>query len=968
VRKAPDGEPRLELRRTSQHIGSGMQTPAAFVTPQASSEVQPAKAILTDSLAVTDVTTGEGGCMASRSECILPALLLTGIGIALIMVGSGWAYAFIPLPFIGCVLIAVSLFLIIFGTDKFGTAPGESSWAGSLLGRVHRKPVRYMDRDENRSGSQARECGIRNLPLSDELVESLIDKITRLERHAGARMHHRLISPLRHSSYDAISLQRSAKEIATFVGLERYTYIVSHLKQKENVGGHVDLSVPDNDVFIEVEAGALAFPDTVDVILCHEICHKWLQVRGIHGFTNRENEILTDVTCVFLGFGKIILNGCATAYEVSTPVANGVQRHREAMAVGYLNREQFAFVYRLVCAMRRIHSSQYMSGLSADAIRAIRKCDSKHAHHYSASFHESALLQTHAEHFNTWKIDIQHVLADLSKHMLYVQKGLGDTVDTFLNEAYATLESTRQELMTMLEDAHPDPALHFLLSARAQAAAAGMVAGTSSLADQADDLLGGARATGWHIRKVGQHFPAPSPPMFNVVKCPNDGTKLRLPTNSGDLMVSCPSCKYRFAYNTDSVSLDGRSRGHASPAQAERGSGQEQGFDRMVDSLIETLIRLETDAGATTHYLIMAPPAMSSVDTDSLQTAAGRIAEFIGLRGCAFTVLDAGQEVNAAKNGGPAGSDQNVCIQMEPSATASPDAAAAFLCRAICRRWLHATGLRDATDMMDEHLIDTACTFLGLGKIMLNASALASGLPAPGSDGQGGAHADEAAGCLDLEQRAFVYSVVCAMRHILRADCTEGLSAEAAAAVRESGSKYAHYCDPCCHATDAMQVISDSFNKRSVEVQYVLADLSKHAVYIREAFCRVVDDFFCQTHMSLQAIEQKLFADGQGDSASPSLQFLRATRSKSAVARMDEELRALLQAVAGMLKSTSSIAQRVSQCGPCFPAPSAAMFSVVQCPNDGAKVSLPENSGDMTATCPDCHYRFAYNTNTVQLQ
>ena len=69
-------------------------------------------------------------------------------------------------------------------------------------------------------------------------------------------------------------------------------------------------------------------------------------------------------------------------------------------------------------------------------------------------------------------------------------------------------------------------------------------------------LLKHAEAIGRHIWQAGDRFPAPSATMFNIVKCPQDGTRLRLPKDSADLVVTCPTCHYRFAYNTKCVSFE----------------------------------------------------------------------------------------------------------------------------------------------------------------------------------------------------------------------------------------------------------------------------------------------------------------------------------------------------------------------------------------------------------------------------
>src|SRR3989442_1554225 len=131
-----------------------------------------------------------------------------------------------------------------------------------------------------------------------------------LEHRTGARVSYRPLPPLRQSLHDIIGIQAAAKHIAEFVGLTGLTFVVGVAKQKLNVGGHIDLKSSGPDVFVEIDSDTLSFSDAVAATLCHEICHKWLQVNGISCPVEIENEILTDITTVFLGLGKIMLNGC----------------------------------------------------------------------------------------------------------------------------------------------------------------------------------------------------------------------------------------------------------------------------------------------------------------------------------------------------------------------------------------------------------------------------------------------------------------------------------------------------------------------------------------------------------------------------------------------------------------------------------------------------------------------------------
>ena len=143
--------------------------------------------------------------------------------------------------------------------------------------------------------------------MSDQFVEAFVDKLILLEQRTGAGVQYRVIPPFTTPFDDHLSIQKVAKEIAASIGLTGFTFVVAVAKQKEKVGGHIDLSIQDTNVFVEIDANMMKFPDAVGATLCHEVCHKWLQIQGIRSPIEIDNEILTDITTVFLGFGKIML-------------------------------------------------------------------------------------------------------------------------------------------------------------------------------------------------------------------------------------------------------------------------------------------------------------------------------------------------------------------------------------------------------------------------------------------------------------------------------------------------------------------------------------------------------------------------------------------------------------------------------------------------------------------------------------
>ena len=386
--------------------------------------------------------------------------------------------------------------------------------------------------------------------MSDQFVKAFVAKLILLEQQTGASVQYRVMPPFTEPFPNQLSIQKTAKDIAAFIGLTDFIFIIAIAKQKEKVAGHIDLSTWGNEVHIEIDSDMMKFPDAVGATLCHEVCHKWLQVKGIKSPITIDNEILTDITSVFLGFGKIMLNGCRTQNVRSESIPNGTRTITETMTAGYLDRDQLAFVYGLVCAMRKIPLSESMRDLNGEAVSAVRSCDAFYGHHYDPRFHQFEAPKECVAEFTSRVNEAQSTLADLEKHVTYTKTSLCQTADRFLKTSHNKLESLHQKAEAMIQNISPDPALRFLQAIEAESEINNLIGQVHSVSQQGHGILQHTRAINRILSQNGQHFPPPSPEMFNIVTCPQDGTKLRLPENSGDLIATCPTCKYRFAYNT----------------------------------------------------------------------------------------------------------------------------------------------------------------------------------------------------------------------------------------------------------------------------------------------------------------------------------------------------------------------------------------------------------------------------------
>ena len=259
--------------------------------------------------------------------------------------------------------------------------------------------------------------------MSEISVENYVRKLVFLEKNAGHKVQYCIMEPPTNKLRDTIALQEMAKLLASYIGLTNITFIIAVSKQKENVGGHIDLSRSSGtEVFIEVDAQMMETTDMAVATLCHEICHKWLQVHGLEMPDRADNEILTDITSVFLGFGKIMLNGCKISKEKYEVKDEGTTTTTHTKTVGYLSRDDFAFVYRMVCAMRKIEQSVFLEGISLEALAAVQRSDISYGHLYEQNFHSPDVSNLLLARFMEQTTKSQRNIAELNKQATYIKK------------------------------------------------------------------------------------------------------------------------------------------------------------------------------------------------------------------------------------------------------------------------------------------------------------------------------------------------------------------------------------------------------------------------------------------------------------------------------------------------------------------------------------------------------------------
>lgn len=193
--------------------------------------------------------------------------------------------------------------------------------------------------------------------MYDVKIEDILSKILFLERRFNVSDGIKLLEPFALDAKNIISVQNAAKVIANFVGLGNLIFVISYCHQNEGTAGNINLN-DSKEVFIEISNDLIETPNSILAVLAHEISHKFLYIHNIKPPEGKlweiENEILTDITSFYIGLGKLILNGCESTANTFIQKDNGVSSGVRYSKIGYLSIDKYAFIYNVICFIRKI--------------------------------------------------------------------------------------------------------------------------------------------------------------------------------------------------------------------------------------------------------------------------------------------------------------------------------------------------------------------------------------------------------------------------------------------------------------------------------------------------------------------------------------------------------------------------------------------------------------------------------------
>jgi|LSQX01.2.fsa_nt_gb hypothetical protein len=376
--------------------------------------------------------------------------------------------------------------------------------------------------------------------MADVFWDDYVQKVFILEQAIGHKVNYRILEPF-HVSNTIVGIQAAAKKIAEFVSLDEYLFIVAVTNLTEEAA-HVELEHRNREVFIEVSERLVnESGPAILAVLSHEICHKFLHHHSLN-ITEKhrqyENEVLTDITAVYLGLGKLMLNGCQYK-EVNERY--GV-RETIKHTLGYLSGAQLAAVYNLVCNMRNIDRNTLEMHLRDTALATVRAVAKEFKSIYDDSFHQPDFSEQVTRKIQRSVRGTQDALTRAGAMIDFLQAQILQPNELAVRHAHQKIFNILKAC-SKKQDIEYNPALRYLRNLKADMEYGSTLEELAAMRDTGADVFGTIMLM---LRSYPEKEQTFTEERRIKLQCPLDGTVIEFQAASGEELVSCPTCRYSF--------------------------------------------------------------------------------------------------------------------------------------------------------------------------------------------------------------------------------------------------------------------------------------------------------------------------------------------------------------------------------------------------------------------------------------
>jgi len=219
---------------------------------------------------------------------------------------------------------------------------------------------------------------MEQIKLNRKSISKLLGKLIYLEERLGKNANFKILNPaeIPNKGTDIPAIYEYVAYIKNFIGLSNVSFIITKANFSENKAATTKQTSSMN-AEITLNDKMCKNTEVVLAILSHEITHHYLFYHQVYDINEFENEILTDVATIYLGLGKLVLNGCYNTDVNFTRLPDGIINESTTTRTGYIDNDSFNFVYEIICSARSINYKNRIANLNNSAFEASDNLDKK---------------------------------------------------------------------------------------------------------------------------------------------------------------------------------------------------------------------------------------------------------------------------------------------------------------------------------------------------------------------------------------------------------------------------------------------------------------------------------------------------------------------------------------------------------------------------------------------------------------
>jgi hypothetical protein len=381
-----------------------------------------------------------------------------------------------------------------------------------------------------------------------------IDKIFHIEKTVGYKAKYKQIDDFYYNNKNIIEIQNAAKKLASYAGLSDLTFNIAVASQNEKTAGHIDLNTPGNFVFIEISENVRDFKQAILATLAHEISHKYAKINKLYLAEGEafklENEKLTDILSIYLGFGKLMINGSYNSITYQTYSNNQIVNTTKSYVLGYLNISEYIFIYLIINFMRNIDTEEMIRGIkSEDNIGMIKKMLHDNDILFNSLRKDPDYLNQKKSSLEDYISDFQKKMADVENILSYLKNKIISGADDNLKKLHIEMNNFRNNLNIHFNKHEYNNCINILQSYIADDKIVEIKKQLNNKIKIVDNLYKGLFLVIKKYNKLFNNFDL-NEENFRTITCSIDGTKMRFKKNGKNISVKCPKCGYQFIVNS----------------------------------------------------------------------------------------------------------------------------------------------------------------------------------------------------------------------------------------------------------------------------------------------------------------------------------------------------------------------------------------------------------------------------------